>query len=43
MSGYGEAYLVLVIVAFLTFVGTLFGAMLKSHDRPGERGKSGSG
>ena len=34
MSHSGEAYLILVIVAFLTFVGTLFGAMLKSHDRP---------
>lgn len=36
MSSYGEAYLIFVIVAFLTFVGTLFTAMLTSHDRPGD-------
>lgn len=37
MSGYGEAYLVIVIVAFLAFVGTLFTAMLGSRGRPGDR------
>lgn len=37
MSHYGEAYLAIVIVAFLAFVGTLFGTMLKSHDRPDKR------
>lgn len=35
MSHSGEAYLIIVVVAFLAFAGTLFWEMVTSHDRPG--------
>jgi len=37
MSEYGEAYLILVIVAFVSFVGALFWGMLTSNNRPNDR------